>query len=73
MGILPPDVRGRVAKGNLSAGFRQNLLGRSQAAIEQVVFAETPVINKYVDLALLRGAYRRYAASLNPRGSTAMR
>jgi asparagine synthase (glutamine-hydrolysing) len=58
--FLPSEVRSRISKANLSAGFKSGLLEKKQADIEMVVRQESEQLKKYVDQAAVHAAYRRY-------------
>jgi asparagine synthase (glutamine-hydrolysing) len=61
-GALPPEVRTRAGKGNLSANFKRRFLDDVRAKAESVMTGEDELTRAYVDVAALRGAYQRYAA-----------
>ncbi|WP_427162466.1 lasso peptide isopeptide bond-forming cyclase [Aliinostoc sp. HNIBRCY26] len=64
-GILPREVQWRQGKGNLGANFRLRLLGDEKATLEQVIFQESHLIEKYVNIPALKTAYSRYIAEPN--------
>lgn len=59
---LPPEVLGRLGKGNLGANFRCQLIERERATIEQVISDEDGILAEYVDLPTARAAFERYAS-----------
>ena len=70
---LPETVRWRRDKSNLQPLVMSILFGSSaRPFVERVVFGETDVIENYVDLSALRGAYRR-CAGWEQRGGYASR
>ena len=57
---LPRQVQWRKSKGDLSANFNTRLLKKGQKILEQVIFDDPAIIEKYVDIQALRRAYRHY-------------
>jgi asparagine synthase (glutamine-hydrolysing) len=64
-GILPPEIRWRGRKGNLSANLKVGFLRDNQEIIEKTIGGDTKYkrIEEYVDLAASRAAYERYKAT----------
>lgn len=60
-GILPPEVQWRTRKANLSANFKRKLLDYERSTLEEVILEQPQVIEEYVDVPALQGAYHRYA------------
>jgi asparagine synthase (glutamine-hydrolysing) len=60
-GVLPTEVQQRLHKQDLSACFKLRLLERERARLDQLV-QRSDAIAPYVDMAQLRGAYRRCVA-----------
>jgi asparagine synthase (glutamine-hydrolysing) len=59
---LPEKIRWRGTKGDLSHSFDRNLLALNRGLLEEVIFGDLQVIDKYVDMTALREAYRKYAS-----------
>jgi asparagine synthase (glutamine-hydrolysing) len=59
-GILPPEVQWRKDKSNLGAGIKLNLLKYGSREIEEALNLSSDVLEKYVDVEVLRKAYRDY-------------
>ena len=60
-GILPREVQWRVGKGNLSTNVRLALL-KERDVLDRVILDDPAVIEDYIDIPALRGAYSRYLA-----------
>ncbi len=57
---LPPEVLSRFTKANLSPNFMFRLLDHDRPILDAAVADAPRIIGEYVDVALLRAAYRRY-------------
>jgi asparagine synthase (glutamine-hydrolysing) len=60
VGILPEEVRMRTTKGNLSPSFARRFLDRDVDVIQEALGRRRAVIEPYVDMSVLHGAYARY-------------
>ncbi|MGH9900717.1 MAG: lasso peptide isopeptide bond-forming cyclase [Pyrinomonadaceae bacterium] len=61
-GILPREVQWRMTKADLSPNFNLRLLDYDRGILEAVILQEPQIIERFVDVASLRAAYKRYAA-----------
>jgi len=61
-GILPPAVQWRRDKTNLFPHFIDALRRQERTLLDRVVLQPSTELARYVDLAVLRGAYARYRA-----------
>jgi asparagine synthase (glutamine-hydrolysing) len=59
-GILPRSVQWRTDKSNIGAGIKMNLLAYGKHEIEEALEFNSMVLEKYVDLDLLKKAYQDY-------------
>jgi asparagine synthase (glutamine-hydrolysing) len=60
--ILPPAVQWRLSKGNLSVNVRRRLL-EERETLDEVILHDPKVIEPYIDIPALRGAYYRYLSA----------
>lgn len=58
--VLPPEIRLRRDKANLSSNFRRSLFERDRKLIENVY--ESPRVKKYIDTVVFKDAYERYVS-----------
>ena len=70
--LLPQQVQWRESKGNLSANFQSGLLEKERKLLNQVVFENPAIIEKYVDVPVLQRVYRRYMTQPLQQGRDAM-
>jgi len=61
-GILPEPVRWRSSKANLAPNFKRRLLAHDGHLLKEVILEQSGVLEEYVDIPALRGAYERYVA-----------
>ncbi len=62
-GVLPPEVRWRQDKSDISAHFKRGLIKYHQDILEEVVYQSPEVIQEYIDIDALRAGYQRYVAA----------
>jgi asparagine synthase (glutamine-hydrolysing) len=60
--ILPVEVQWRGSKSNLGPNFEHGLLAYERERLEEVILKKSEIIEKYVDITVLRGAYHRFAS-----------
>jgi asparagine synthase (glutamine-hydrolysing) len=70
-GVLPEKVRWRVGKTRLGAQFDRSFV-RDRALLDDVIEKNPDALADYVDLAVLRDAYRRYRANANKEDGVAV-
>lgn len=58
--ILPKEVQWRLSKSNLGPNFDQGLIKFEKDIIEDVIYNNFHLINKYIDYNKLESAYKRY-------------
>jgi asparagine synthase (glutamine-hydrolysing) len=61
-GILPVEVQWRGSKSNLGPNFEHGLLAYERQRLEEVILKDSEIIEKYVDITLLREAYHRFVS-----------
>lgn len=62
-GILPSVVQWRTDKSNIGAGIKVNLLKYGFKDIEDAVNLNSSVLEKYIDVELLKSAYQKYKSN----------
>jgi asparagine synthase (glutamine-hydrolysing) len=60
--ILPAEVQWRGGKTNYSSSFEQGLLTYDRECIEDVIFKNPGILGEYINLNMLREAYREFAS-----------
>jgi asparagine synthase (glutamine-hydrolysing) len=60
--ILPAEVQWRGGKTNYSPSFEQGLLTYDRERIEEVVFKNPGILGEYININMLREAYREFAS-----------
>lgn len=68
--ILPKEVQWRRNKSNLGPNFRRNLIKYEKNAIENLLYKNPALINKYVDLNKLKEIYDLYKSGKNLKHAT---
>lgn len=71
-GILPPDVQWRTDKSNIGASLKINLLRYGFRELEDALYTNSSLLEKYVDVELLRSAYQDYKADPLGKDSTVL-
>lgn len=71
-GILPTDVQWRTDKSDIGAGIKLNLLKFGSKEIEEAINLNSTVLEKYIDIDVLRSAYRDYKSDPLNRDSEAL-
>jgi asparagine synthase (glutamine-hydrolysing) len=61
-GILPPEVQWRADKSNIGASLKINLLKYGFRELEDALYSNSSLLEKYVDVELLRSSYQDYKA-----------
>lgn len=59
---LPLEVRSRVGKSDISPGLIRSLLDFDGRSAHDVILADAPLINRYVDVSAVHSAYDRYVS-----------
>lgn len=59
-GILPEDVRWRTDKSNIGASVKVNMQKYGAAKLNDVMYADSDVLAKYIDIEFVRSAYDDY-------------
>ena len=59
---LPTEVQWRKNKANLSLNFKRRLFDEGRETLEQAILQASPRLAAYMDMAVLRDVYHRYAS-----------